>query len=121
MEYLPYGETWFQEDQAGVEGKNIPKYNSQELDKETGYYFYNARHYDPEIARFVTPDTVIDEQYSTQGWNRFAYCHGNPIVYRDPTGHNKLTDFLKGVFDNVKQQGSKVAHAVTHPVETAKK
>ncbi len=84
-EYLPFGETWFQEGDT----KNAPKYNSQELDKETNYYFYNARHYDPEIARFVTPDTVIDGEMSTQGWNRFAYCHGNPIIYRDPTGHFK--------------------------------
>jgi hypothetical protein len=35
----------------------------------------------------VTPDTVIDGEYSTQGWNRFAYCKNNPIIYKDPTGH----------------------------------
>ena len=74
-----------------------PKYNSQELDKESGYYFYNARHYDPEIARFVTPDTVIDGEKKdengqiitsdTQGWNRFSYVRNNPIIYKDPTGH----------------------------------
>jgi len=82
-EYLPFGEDWITEGDT----KNAPKYNSQELDKESGYYFYNARHYDPEIARFVTPDTVIDGEYSTQGWNRFAYVHNNPIRYKDPTGH----------------------------------
>ena len=87
-EYLPFGETWFQEDKPGHEGQNTPKYNSQELDKESGYYFYNARHYDPEIARFVTADTVIDGENSTQGWNRYAYVHNNPIRYKDPTGHN---------------------------------
>jgi RHS repeat-associated protein len=87
MEYLPFGETWFQEDGSTFEGFNLPKYNSQELDRETGYYFYNARHYDPEIGRFVTADTVIDGELSTQGWNRFAYVHNNPIRYKDPTGH----------------------------------
>ena len=80
---MPFGEDWVTEG----DDKNAPKYNSQELDKESGYYFYNARHYDPEIARFVTPDTVIDGEGSTQGWNRFAYCKGNPIIYKDPTGH----------------------------------
>jgi RHS repeat-associated protein len=85
-EYLPFGETWFQEGDT----KNEPKYNSHELDKESGFYFYNARHYDPEIARFVTPDTVIDGELSTQGWNRFAYVHNNPIRYKDPTGHWKV-------------------------------
>lgn len=36
----------------------------------------------------MTPDTVIDGELSTQGWNRFAYVHNNPIRYKDPTGHN---------------------------------
>jgi len=62
-------------------------FNSQELDKETGYYFYNARHYDPEISRFVTADNVIDGEGDSQGWNRYSYVKGNPIRYKDPTGH----------------------------------
>jgi RHS repeat-associated protein len=82
-EYLPFGETWITEGDK----KNAPKYNSQELDRETNFYYYNARHYDPEIGRFVTPDTVIDGELSTQGWNRFAYVKNNPIMYKDPTGH----------------------------------
>jgi RHS repeat-associated protein len=82
-EYLPFGETWTHEGDA----KHNPKYNSQELDRETGYYFYNARYYDPEIARFVTPDNVIDGEMDTQGWNRYSYVKNNPIVYKDPTGH----------------------------------
>ncbi|MCP4179846.1 MAG: RHS repeat-associated core domain-containing protein, partial [bacterium] len=97
MEYLPYGETWFQETSADTEEEHNPKYNSQELDKETGYYYYNARHYDPEICRFVTADTVIDGQYSTQGWNRYSYVKGNPISYKDPSGHNVVTDFIEKV------------------------
>ena len=82
-EYLPYGETWFTE---GDEG-NAPKFNSQELDRETNYYFYNARYYDPEIARFVTADNLVDNESDTQGWNRFSYVKGNPVVYKDPSGH----------------------------------
>ncbi len=83
MEYLPYGETWFSEGNTS----HAPKYNSQELDRETGLYFYNARHYDPGLARFVSPDSVIDGEYTSAGWNRYMYCHGNPVLYRDPTGH----------------------------------
>jgi RHS repeat-associated protein len=91
-EYLPFGEDWITEGDT----KNAPKYNSQELDKESGYYFYNARHYDPEIGRFVTPDTVIDGENSTQGWNRFAYVHNNPIRYKDPTGHWNIESNIPG-------------------------
>lgn len=82
-EYYPYGEIWVQEGKKS----HLPKYNSQELDKETGYYFYNARHYDPEIARFVTADTVIPYESNTQSWNRLSYVRNNPIRYKDPTGH----------------------------------
>ncbi len=42
MEYMPYGETWFEEGDTN----NAPKYNSQELDRESNLYYYNARHYD---------------------------------------------------------------------------
>ncbi len=68
-----------------------PKYNSQEYDKETGYYYYNARYYDASVGRFVTPDTVIDGEMSVKGWNRYMYVGGNPVIYKDPTGHNRRT------------------------------
>ena len=87
-EYKPYGETWIQEGDK----TNRPKFNSQELDPETGYYFYNARYYEAEIGRFVTADNIIPEEYSTQSWNRFSYCKGNPVRYKDPTGHKEVTD-----------------------------
>jgi len=82
-EYLPFGETWFQEGEKAY----APKFNSQELDRESGLYFFNARHQDPELGRFETADTVIDGEYSTQGGNRYAYVHNNPVKYKDPTGH----------------------------------
>jgi len=84
---LPYGETWIEETTSDSLEEHSPKFNSQELDKETGYYFYNARHYDGEIGRFVTADTVIDGEFSAKGWNLFMYVGGNPIRYKDPTGH----------------------------------
>jgi len=87
MEHLPYGEIWFTETGKDVEEKHKVQFNSQELDEETGFYFMNARHFNPEIVRFVTADSVIDGEGSTQGWNRYMYVKGNPVVYRDPTGH----------------------------------
>jgi len=69
------------------EVRNNPKYNSQELDRETNFYFYNARYYDPEVCRFVTADNIVDGELSAIGWNRYAYVKGNPVVGKDPTGH----------------------------------
>jgi RHS repeat-associated protein len=89
INYLPYGETWYQVGDTGFS----PKYNSQELDKESGLYFFNARHYDPELARFTTADSVVDGEFETAGWNRFMYVKGNPIMYKDPTGHWKEENY----------------------------
>ncbi len=104
MEYRPYGETWFEEGSS----KNLPKYNSQELDRETGLYFYNARHYDAEIGRFVTADNVIDGEYTTQGWNRYSYCHGNPVRYKDPTGHDAENMVNEMLSNDITDAGSKM-------------
>ncbi|WP_280525347.1 RHS repeat-associated core domain-containing protein, partial [Leptospira selangorensis] len=86
MQYEPYGETLVKRGTLDF----APKYNSQELDRETNFYFYNARYYDPQIARFTSADTLIDGARSTQGWNRFSYVAGNPIGSKDPTGHESL-------------------------------
>ena len=59
----------------------------RETPSVTGLYFYNARYYDGEIGRFVTADNVIDGQYDTQGWNRYAYVKNNPVLYKDPSGN----------------------------------
>ncbi|WP_255297682.1 RHS repeat-associated core domain-containing protein, partial [Leptospira kirschneri] len=82
MQYLPYGETFVQRGDLNFS----PKFNSQELDRESGFYFFNARYYDPGIARFTSADTLIDGELDTQGWNRFSYVKGNPIGAKDPTG-----------------------------------
>jgi len=96
MEYLPYGESWFQEGNS----TNHPKYNSQEYDPETKFYYYNARYYDPEIGRFVTADSVIDGHNDTQGWNGFSYVKGNPIKFVDPDGMMvNVSDSVKAEFN----------------------
>lgn len=95
FEYYPYGETFVEEatndpNLLTENDSNDPKYNSQELDKESGLYYYNARHYSAEVARFVTADVVVDGEERAGGWNRYAYVHGNPIRYKDPTGHDSV-------------------------------
>nr|WP_279306137.1 RHS repeat-associated core domain-containing protein [Leptospira kmetyi] len=89
MQYLPYGETFVHRGDTDF----APKYDSQELDRESGFYFYNARYYDPGIGRFTSSDIVIDGEWDTQGWNRFSYVKGNPIGAKDPTGHDTIEGF----------------------------
>lgn len=62
------------------------KYTGQELDKETGLYNYNARLYDPDLGRFITPDKLQSNYYNPQSLNRYSYVGNNPLSYTDPTG-----------------------------------
>jgi hypothetical protein len=46
-----------------------------------------ARWYDPEIGRWISPDTIVPDPSSPQQFNRFGYVSNNPVKYTDPTGH----------------------------------
>ena len=68
-----------------------------------------ARYYDPTIARFISPDTIVPGVGDPQAWNRYAYVLGNPLRYTDPSGHcivqgpnpNILFDVTDGDGDGV--------------------
>jgi len=47
----------------------------------------NGRIYDPRIGRFVQADPLVEDAFTTQGINRFAYVLNNPLSLTDPTGH----------------------------------
>ncbi len=47
----------------------------------------NARLYDPQIARFLSPDNEITNPENPQNYDRYAYCLNNPLKYTDPSGN----------------------------------
>ena len=84
--YTPFGDESYKLDTF----ENVShRYTGQILDEDTGLYYYNARYYDTEIARFIQADTVfsVDPTATSQGLNRYAYCNNNPLKFTDPTGH----------------------------------
>jgi len=81
-EYMPFGGD---KTRSGALEANY-KYTDQEYDLETGLYNYRARLYDPIIATFITPDSIVPHPSDPQMLNRYAYCRNNPIKYVDPTG-----------------------------------
>ncbi|MFH0971271.1 MAG: toxin TcdB middle/N-terminal domain-containing protein [Candidatus Micrarchaeota archaeon] len=62
-------------------------YTGKELDSESGLYYYGARYYDPEIARFIQSDTLLPDPYNPQMLNRYSYVVNNPYKYKDDSGH----------------------------------
>ena len=49
--------------------------------------YYNARYYDPALGAFISPDSLVPNPARVIDHNRFLYARGNPLKYRDPTGH----------------------------------
>ncbi|MBI4303338.1 MAG: hypothetical protein HY665_03235, partial [Chloroflexi bacterium] len=80
--FYPFGAT---RSSTGTLGTD-KKFTGQRLD-DTGLYFYNARYYDAEIGRFVSPDTIIPDWKNPQAWNHYSYALNNPLKYTDSTGH----------------------------------
>ena len=58
----------------------------------------NGRIYDSEIARFLSPDPIIQDPYNILNYNRYSYCMNNPLKYTDPSGYSYqkfLQEYLK--------------------------
>ncbi len=53
----------------------------------------NGRVYDPFVARFLSPDPIIQEPENTQSHNRYSYCLNNPLKYTDPSGYSFMSGF----------------------------
>src|SRR5688500_12166364 len=71
-------------------------YINERYDSETGLSYLHARYYDPQLGRFLSPDTW-DPILSGVDINRYAYAGNDPINGSDPNGH---------IFDTVWDAGS---------------
>ncbi len=80
MSYEPYG-------MPDNEATSRYLFTGQEYDPESGLYYYGARYYNPFIARFIQPDTIIQNPYDYESLNRYSYARNNPVKYKDDTGH----------------------------------
>ena len=72
-------------DRANVE-LNPFRYRGYYYDSETGYYYLQTRYYNPEWGRFLNADGYVNANGDILGYNMFAYCSNNPVMYVDPKG-----------------------------------
>ena len=71
--------------------KNPLRYRGYYYDSETGFYYLQARYYDPAARRWISPEPNVykggfDKNAGFTGYNVYVYCINNPVNYLDFTG-----------------------------------
>lgn len=76
--------------------QNLIGFNGERLDPITGYYHLGNgyRIYNPTIMRFHAADSM--SPFEQGGINSYAYCLGDPVNRRDPSGHITILSLLIG-------------------------
>jgi len=92
---IAYGLWGEQRSNLRVGGPETPdpahRFTGRRFDAATRLADYGARDYDPGLARFVQPDSIVPDVYDPQSLNRYAYVLGDPLGRVDPTGHWSLS------------------------------
>ncbi|KFE51383.1 hypothetical protein IV01_24345 [Pseudomonas syringae] len=79
--YSAYGE------QPDDDLQSLLAFNGEMHEEIGGWYLLGRgyRAYNPSLMRFHSPDSL--SPFGGGGINPYMYCAGNPISFRDPTGH----------------------------------
>lgn len=73
------------------------RYAGEYYDIETGNYYLKARYYNPSTGRFTQVDSFLGYSDNVLSLNRYTYCHNNPIMFVDPSGHAIKTTVEHGI------------------------
>lgn len=63
-------------------------YTGHEHLESVGLINMNGRVYDPALHRFLQADSMVQDPYNTQNYNRYGYCLNNPLKYTDVSGED---------------------------------
>ncbi|MCQ2798616.1 MAG: RHS repeat-associated core domain-containing protein [Bacilli bacterium] len=70
----------YQDNPSFIGNVNPWRFKGYYYDVETGLYWLSSRYYDPEIGRFISPDSAdYLDPTSINGLNLYAYCNNNLI------------------------------------------
>ena len=73
-------------------------FTGKEKDSETGYYYFGARYYNPDLSLWLSVDPMADKYPSLNPYN---YCAWNPMKIVDPDGDSIILS--KEAWDIMKQ------------------
>jgi RHS repeat-associated protein len=100
FQYNPWGEEMHQWN-ANIFSFSSPyRFNSKELDQETGLHYYGARYYQSKLSLWMSVDPLAHETPEP-----YAFTGNNPVNKVDPDG--RKADFwpwLKNLFNRTKPE-----------------
>jgi RHS repeat-associated protein len=85
---------------AGLSAPPSKGYIGERFDAETGLQYLHARYYDPDLGRFLSPDTW-DPTLPGVDINRYAYAGNDPVNGSDANGHATFTKDANGNLHSV--------------------
>ena len=96
--YDAWGNCTITLDTNGIATRNSIRYRGYYYDTETKLYHLNARYYNPEWRRFISPDdTSYLDPECVNGLNLYAYCYNDPVNYADPSGNFVISAWIVGI------------------------
>jgi len=112
IEYLPYGETLY--DEAATVDKTEFRFTSKEQDAETGLYYHGARYRDAKTGVWLSCDPILESYLPTGNkendkklpaggvfnpvnLNMYHYAGNNPVRFIDPDGNVDKDAIIKEI------------------------
>lgn len=91
--YTPYGHR-----ASGGEMCSVLGYTGERIDSVTRHYLLGNGHraFNPVLMRFNSPDSL--SPFGKGGRNCYAYCEGDPVNRRDPTGKWSVHGWFANAF-----------------------
>jgi RHS repeat-associated protein len=97
LEHYPSGEIWREETDTArlrTEIGHATTFSGKELDA-SGYYYFGARYYDPQVQMWLSPDPILASYmkgapaggvFQPRNLGLYTYTWNNPVVLMDPDG-----------------------------------
>lgn len=104
--YKPFGHKRLinqmkQDDSPLISKRTTRGFTGHEHLDRAGLIHMNARLYDKDLGRFISPDTVIPSIANPQSINRYAYVYNNPLSLTDPSGNVPFGAGMFGLIDRM--------------------
>ncbi len=117
VECVPFGET-LSEQQNSTSYYSPFTFSAKEKDPETGYSYFGARYYSPELSVWLGVDPLSDKYPSLSSYN---YCAWNPVMLIDPDGRS-FDLFIEGTESSsaFEQLQSSTSLSLTRDSETGR-